>query len=67
MAKDIFSGEILTTSTNFLPLLIGFIFAFFTGMFACKWMITLVKNSQLKYFSYYCFAVGGVVIAFSIF
>ena len=67
MAKDILSGKISTTDTNFLPLLIGFIFAFFTGMFACKWMIKLVKNSQLKYFSYYCFAVGGIVIAFSIF
>ena len=67
MAKDILSGKISTTDTNFLPLLIGFIFAFFTGMFACKWMIRLVKNSQLKYFAYYCFAVGGIVIAFSIF
>ncbi len=67
MAKDILSGEISTTDTNFLPLLVGFIFAFFTGMFACKWMIRLVKNSQLKYFAYYCFAVGGIVIAFSIF
>ena len=67
MAKDILSGEISTTDTNFLPLLVGFIFAFFTGMFACKWMIRLVKNSQLKYFAYYCFAVGGIVISFSIF
>jgi len=67
MAKDVLSGEISTTDTNFLPLLVGFIFAFFTGMFACKWMIRLVKNSQLKYFAYYCFAVGGIVIAFSIF
>ncbi|MDP7567366.1 MAG: undecaprenyl-diphosphate phosphatase, partial [Flavobacteriales bacterium] len=59
MAKDILSGGISTTDTNFLPLIIGFIFAFFTGMFACKWMIKLVKNSQLKYFAYYCFAIGG--------
>jgi undecaprenyl-diphosphatase len=63
MAKDILSGEISITDTNFLPLIIGFIFAFFTGMFACKWMIKLVKNSQLKYFAYYCFAIGGIVIA----
>jgi len=62
MVKDILSGEISITDTNFLPLIIGFIFAFFTGMFACKWMIKLVKNSQLKYFAYYCFAIGGIVI-----
>ena len=66
MAKDILSGEISMTDTNFLPLIIGFIFAFFTGMFACKWMIKLVKNSQLKYFAYYCFAIGSIVIATSL-
>ena len=67
MAKDILSAEITTFDTNFLTLLVGFVFAFFTGIFACKWMIKLVKNSQLKYFSYYCFAVGGIVIATSLF
>ena len=62
MTKDIFSGKITTADANFLPLLIGFTFAFFTGILACKWMIKLVKNSQLKYFAYYCFIVGGIVI-----
>ena len=62
MAKDIFSGEISTHDTQFLPLVIGFVFAFITGIVACKWMIKLVKNSQLKYFAYYCFAVGIVTI-----
>jgi len=62
MAKDILSGDIQYESTTFLPLLIGFIFAFFTGLVACKWMIQLVKNSQLKYFAYYCFVIGALVI-----
>ena len=62
MAKDVLSGEISASDTNFLPLLIGFIFAFITGLVACRWMIKLVKNSQLKYFAYYCFAVGVIVI-----
>ena len=62
MVKDIFSDEILTNETTFLPLLIGFIFAFLTGLIACKWMLKLVKNSQLKYFSFYCFILGIVVI-----
>ena len=66
MAKDILSGEISATDTNFLVLFIGFIFAFLTGMLACKWMIKLVKSSQLKYFAYYCFAIGGIVIATSL-
>ena len=66
MVNDIISGEISVADTNFIPLLIGFIFAFFTGLFACKWMIKLVKNSQLKYFAYYCFAVGSIVIVTSL-
>ena len=66
MAKDVLSGNIQYETTTFIPLLIGFIFAFLTGMLACKWMIKLVKSSQLKYFAYYCFAIGGIVIATSV-
>ena len=62
MTKVLLSGDIQYESFIFLPLFIGFIFAFITGLAACKWMITLVKNSQLKYFAYYCFAIGGIVI-----
>ena len=36
----------------------GFIAAFIAGLFACKLMIKIVKNSQLKYFAYYCFVLG---------
>ena len=67
IVQDIFSEEIVATEADFLPLLIGFLAAFFTGLFACEWMIKLVKNSQLKYFSYYCFAIGIIVIIQSLF
>jgi len=66
MAKDVLSGDIQYESATILPLVIGFIFAFLTGLVACKWMIKLVKRSQLKYFAYYCFAVGTIVIATSL-
>ncbi len=45
----------------------GFLAAFITGLFACTWMIALVKRSQLKYFSFYCFGVGIVAIVWSFF
>lgn len=45
-----------------LPLLIGFITAFLTGLVACLWMIRLVKACQLTWFSIYCFAVGVLVM-----
>jgi len=66
MTKDILSGGIQYETTTFIPLIVGFIFAFLTGMIACKWMIKLVKSSQLKYFAYYCFAIGGIVITTSL-
>ena len=67
MAKDIMSGEISSESATLIPLIAGFIAAFITGLLACKWMISLVKNSQLKYFSFYCFTIGALAIIFSIF
>lgn len=75
MAKDILSGElfmldeqtgeILMSSSDTLALSAGFIAAFLTGLVACTWMINLVKKAQLKFFSYYCFAVGLVAIFYA--
>ena len=62
MADDILGGSISTDMTTLLPLSIGFISAFLTGLIACKWMIQLVKKSQLKYFAYYCFIVGAIAV-----
>ena len=60
--KDIFSGELNYESTQISSLAIGFIAAFVSGLLACTWMIRLVKNSQLKYFAYYCAVVGIIAI-----
>ena len=66
MAKSVMDGDLSQDSTALLPLLIGFVSAFITGVFACRWMVALVKKSQLKYFSFYCFAVGALAILFSV-
>ena len=63
MTKDVLSGDLSAQTSNIIPLVFGFIAAFITGLVACKWMIRLVKKSQLKYFAYYCFAVGIISIA----
>jgi len=65
IAKDILSGELTYDSQNFTALSIGFIAAFISGLFACTWMIALVKKSKLKYFAYYCVVVGLIAIAVS--
>ena len=63
IAKDIFDGNLHINDDQISILTAGFLAAFITGLFACQWMIKLVRNAQLKYFSYYCFAVGTAAIA----
>ncbi|MCC5945443.1 MAG: undecaprenyl-diphosphate phosphatase [Bernardetiaceae bacterium] len=41
-----------------LPLLVGFVAAFISGVIACILMIRIVKQGQLIYFGVYCLAVG---------
>ncbi len=67
MAKDLLSGEALTeTSVSVGVYIAGFVAAFITGLAACKLMISIVKRSQLKYFAYYCFAVGLIAVWLSL-
>ena len=61
-AKDIISGEALGAEVSTLSLLLGLSAAFFSGILACNWMITLVKRAKLRYFSYYCFAIAVIVV-----
>lgn len=66
MAKDILSGDLAASAVNLPELGVGFIAAFVSGLIACKWMIALVKQSKLTYFSIYCFIVGLIAIGHSI-
>lgn len=52
------SGDFTTEGTSFYIILIGFITAFISGYFACKWMINLVKKGNLLWFALYCILVG---------
>ena len=47
-------------------LIIGFIAAFISGLFACTWMIKIVKRGKLIYFAIYCFIIGLAAITYSI-
>ena len=66
IAKDLLSNEFSSAEIEFSSMIIGFLAAFITGLFACKLMIKLVKNSKLIYFSFYCIVVGVIGILFSI-
>lgn len=46
--------------------LLAFIFAFVTGLLACKWMIALVKNLKLYGFALYCAVIGVIGIVYTL-
>ncbi|MBP2831401.1 undecaprenyl-diphosphate phosphatase [Aquimarina sp. U1-2] len=66
IAKDMLSGDLSFTSQNNSAIIIGFIAAFISGLFACTWMISLVKKSKLTYFAVYCVFVGILAIIFGL-
>ncbi|MDZ4680954.1 MAG: undecaprenyl-diphosphate phosphatase [Saprospiraceae bacterium] len=64
MAKDIMEGDLSSTHISPGVLLAGFSAAFISGLFACVWMIRLVKNSKMRYFGIYCIIAGLAVMAY---
>lgn len=61
--KELFDmKDIITAGIGILPLLIGFVIAFVSGVFACKWMISIVKKGNLIYFAFYCILIGSLAL-----
>ncbi len=58
----ILKGENVMEGFQFLPAALGFIASMITGYFAIKFMIKLIQNRSLKYFSFYVFGVGAFVL-----
>lgn len=61
-AKDILDGGMANSSIGALPLLVGFVAAFISGLLACKWMIAIVTRGKLIHFAIYCLIVGAAAI-----
>jgi undecaprenyl-diphosphatase len=47
---------------GFVPLFVGFVAAFLSGLFACRVMLEIVKKGKLIYFAIYCIFVGSISI-----
>ncbi|MDA9775690.1 undecaprenyl-diphosphatase UppP [Flavobacteriales bacterium] len=62
---DLIKEPAVAENVSYLPYILGFAFAFVTGLIACTWMIKLVKSSKLYYFSIYCFIVGIAAIIYT--
>lgn len=62
---DVVGGEMAASSIGTLPLAVGFLAAFFSGLFACRVMIALVRRARLSWFAIYCAIVGTLVLIFA--
>lgn len=62
--KSIIDQETFNSNIDFSILIVGFLGAFFTGIAACKWMLNIVENYKLKYFSFYCMIIGIIALSF---
>ena len=58
---DMLQGE-ASTNLALLPAVVGFLAAFITGCFACRFMIEVVRRQRLVWFAVYCAIVGSIAI-----
>jgi undecaprenyl-diphosphatase len=63
---DYFNNPVLNDSIDIGSLIAGFFAAFIAGLFACKWMIKIVRKGKLIYFAFYCFTIGILSIILSL-
>jgi undecaprenyl-diphosphatase len=62
---EIVGGEFGASSVGSLSLVLGFVSAFLSGLFACKVMIALVKKARLSWFALYCLLASAAIFIFA--
>ena len=62
---EIVGGEFGSSTVGALPLILGFVSAFLSGLFACKVMIALVKKAKLSWFALYCLIASACIFIFA--
>ena len=62
---ELVGGEFASSSVGALPLVLGFLSAFVSGLFACKVMIALVKKAKLSWFAIYCLIAAAAIFIFA--
>ncbi len=50
---------------GFMPLFVGFLGAFFSGLLSCKAMVAIVKKAKLVWFSVYCLLAAIAIFIFA--
>ncbi|MFV0555399.1 MAG: undecaprenyl-diphosphate phosphatase [Mangrovibacterium sp.] len=62
---SVLDGDLSSSSIGAIPLIVGFIAAFISGLLACKLMISIVNKGKLIYFAAYCLLVGAIAVIFA--
>ena len=62
---QVVGGEFGASSVGALPLILGFVSAFVSGLFACKVMVALVKKAKLSWFALYCLIASACIFIFA--
>ncbi len=62
---EIVGGGFGESSVGALALVLGFLSAFLSGLFACRVMIALVKKAKLSWFAFYCLIVAICIFIFA--
>ena len=62
---EIVGGEFGASSVGALPLVLGFLSAFVSGLFACRVMIALVKKARLSWIAIYCLLAAAAIFIFA--
>ena len=62
---EVVGGDFSSSSVGALPLILGFVSAFVSGLFACKVMIALVKKAKLRWFALYCLIAALSIFIFA--
>ena len=62
---ELVGGEFGASSVGALSLVLGFVSAFVSGLFACKVMIALVKKAKLSWFALYCLIAAAAIFIFA--
>ncbi|HBF66421.1 MAG TPA: hypothetical protein DDW34_12685 [Clostridium sp.] len=52
----------MTEAIGLIPMIAGFIVAAISGYFAIRFMVSVIKNGKLKWFSVYVFILGSILI-----
>jgi len=61
--KDMITGEAtIGASIGAVPMIFGFLAAAVSGYLAIRFMIDMIKKGKLRWFSYYVFVLGSVLI-----